>query len=315
MQRTEHGHIGRRIRAGQSPRGPCGTDRCLRSQRLFRSEHRTDGWRTGVIQGCVDGGHATWETGRGAPRARRRQSIPVTGMSRIGRTLFLVAFVAVIGGAAWVQFTGQRTQADDASSMTSSAAAVFDTAVRMENAARDYTVAPRRGRTRQLRRESNPVGLRDPPRRRRVRRRHTARAVRRRARARRHVARHGGPGRRRRDGRGHERRRCRPSRGARHAAHEHPRGERRAAPGTRPARSRPARRRRDPWPARRRRLLRAVRGVELVAVRAERTSGSRRTRWPTRVRGAAPRGAARRSRRGRCWLDTSNWWRPTRLCS
>ena len=62
-------------------------------------------------------------------------------MSRIGRTLFLVAFVAVVGGAAWVQFTGQRTQADDASSMTSSAAAVFDTAVRMENAARDYTVA------------------------------------------------------------------------------------------------------------------------------------------------------------------------------
>jgi diguanylate cyclase (GGDEF)-like protein len=65
--------------------------------------------------------------------------VPV--VTRFGRILFLAAFVVVVGAAAWVQFTGQRTQADDASSTTAAVAAVFDTVVQVENAARDYTVA------------------------------------------------------------------------------------------------------------------------------------------------------------------------------
>jgi diguanylate cyclase (GGDEF)-like protein len=62
-------------------------------------------------------------------------------MARVGRILFIAAFVAVVGGAAWWQFTAQRTRADDASATSAAAAAVFDRVVQAENAARDFTVA------------------------------------------------------------------------------------------------------------------------------------------------------------------------------
>jgi diguanylate cyclase (GGDEF)-like protein len=62
-------------------------------------------------------------------------------MARVGRILFVAAFVAVVGGAAWLQFTAQRTRADDASATSAAAAAVFDRVVQAENAARDFTVA------------------------------------------------------------------------------------------------------------------------------------------------------------------------------
>jgi len=46
----------------------------------------------------------------------------------------------VVGAAAWLQFTTQRTRADDASDRSAAAAAVFDRAVQAENATRDFTV-------------------------------------------------------------------------------------------------------------------------------------------------------------------------------
>jgi diguanylate cyclase (GGDEF)-like protein len=62
-------------------------------------------------------------------------------MARVGRILFVAAFVAVIGAAAWLQFTTQRTRADEASARSAAVAAVFDRVVHAENAARDHTVA------------------------------------------------------------------------------------------------------------------------------------------------------------------------------
>jgi diguanylate cyclase (GGDEF)-like protein len=62
-------------------------------------------------------------------------------MARTGRVAFFAAFVAVVGAAAWTQFTGQRARADGATSATASAAAVLDTTIQAENAARDYTVS------------------------------------------------------------------------------------------------------------------------------------------------------------------------------
>jgi diguanylate cyclase (GGDEF)-like protein len=62
-------------------------------------------------------------------------------MARIGRTLFFVAFVAVVAAAAWAQFAVQRSRADDATAANASVAAVFDSVVQSENSARDYTVA------------------------------------------------------------------------------------------------------------------------------------------------------------------------------
>lgn len=61
-------------------------------------------------------------------------------MARIGRAVFLVTFVVVVGLASWVQFTAQRTRADEAGARSASNTAVYDTAVQAENAARDYTV-------------------------------------------------------------------------------------------------------------------------------------------------------------------------------
>ena len=62
-------------------------------------------------------------------------------MARIGRVVFLVAFVVVVGVASWVQFAAQRARADDSSARSASVTAVYDAAVQTENAARDYTVA------------------------------------------------------------------------------------------------------------------------------------------------------------------------------
>ena len=61
-------------------------------------------------------------------------------MARLGRILFVAAFVAVVGAAAWLQFNTQRTRADDASARSAAVAAVFDRVVQAENAARDFTV-------------------------------------------------------------------------------------------------------------------------------------------------------------------------------
>jgi diguanylate cyclase (GGDEF)-like protein len=61
-------------------------------------------------------------------------------MSRIGRIVFFAAFVAVIGTAAWMQFTVQRSSADDTSTATTAVGAVLDSVVQSENAVRDYVL-------------------------------------------------------------------------------------------------------------------------------------------------------------------------------
>jgi diguanylate cyclase (GGDEF)-like protein len=62
-------------------------------------------------------------------------------MARVGRILLFAAFVAVVGAASWLQLTSQRTRADRASTTTASVAAVLDSVVQGENAARDYSAA------------------------------------------------------------------------------------------------------------------------------------------------------------------------------
>jgi diguanylate cyclase (GGDEF)-like protein len=61
-------------------------------------------------------------------------------MARLARILFVAAFVVTVGIAAWLQFTTQRTRADQASARVAAAVAVFDHVVQAENAARDFTV-------------------------------------------------------------------------------------------------------------------------------------------------------------------------------
>jgi diguanylate cyclase (GGDEF)-like protein len=62
-------------------------------------------------------------------------------MARAGRLALFAAFVAVVGAASWLQFATQRTRADRASATAGTVAAVYDSLVQGENAARDYTTA------------------------------------------------------------------------------------------------------------------------------------------------------------------------------
>jgi diguanylate cyclase (GGDEF)-like protein len=61
-------------------------------------------------------------------------------MARIGRTLFFLAFVAVVLGAAWVEYDGQRSRADATSAAAQAERVTVDAVLATENAARDYTV-------------------------------------------------------------------------------------------------------------------------------------------------------------------------------
>jgi diguanylate cyclase (GGDEF)-like protein len=66
-----------------------------------------------------------------------------TGSSaaRWGRAAFFVAFVAVVGGAAWLQYDTQRVRADQTAAAGRATTGVLDAVIGMENAARDYTVS------------------------------------------------------------------------------------------------------------------------------------------------------------------------------
>ena len=61
-------------------------------------------------------------------------------MARYGRMLFFSAFVAVVLGATWIQYDGQRSHADHTSAAGRATAQTLDAVVQVENAARDYTV-------------------------------------------------------------------------------------------------------------------------------------------------------------------------------
>src|SRR6478735_8746221 len=60
-------------------------------------------------------------------------------MARVGRTLFLAAFVAVMLGAAWTEYQVQRSRADETSAAAQATRVTLDAVLATENAARDYT--------------------------------------------------------------------------------------------------------------------------------------------------------------------------------
>jgi diguanylate cyclase (GGDEF)-like protein len=61
-------------------------------------------------------------------------------MTRRARLLFFVAFVLVVGGAAWTQYTAQRTQADATAAASRATTELLESVIGVENAARDYAV-------------------------------------------------------------------------------------------------------------------------------------------------------------------------------
>jgi diguanylate cyclase (GGDEF)-like protein len=63
-----------------------------------------------------------------------------SGTARWARAAFFVAFVAVVGGAAWLQYDTQRTRADRTAAAARATSHVLDAVIGTENAARDYTV-------------------------------------------------------------------------------------------------------------------------------------------------------------------------------
>jgi diguanylate cyclase (GGDEF)-like protein len=60
-------------------------------------------------------------------------------MARIGRIAFFAAFLAVVLGAAWLEYEGQRSRADATTATAQAARVSVDAVLATENAARDYT--------------------------------------------------------------------------------------------------------------------------------------------------------------------------------
>jgi diguanylate cyclase (GGDEF)-like protein len=61
-------------------------------------------------------------------------------MSRYGRLLLFAAFVIVVGGAAWTQYSVQRNRADESSAAARANTELLEAVVQTENAVRDATV-------------------------------------------------------------------------------------------------------------------------------------------------------------------------------
>ncbi|HEY3673792.1 MAG TPA: diguanylate cyclase [Acidimicrobiia bacterium] len=61
-------------------------------------------------------------------------------MARVGRTVFFVAFVAVVFGAVWTEYQVQRSRADETGIAAQATRVTLDAVLATENAARDYTV-------------------------------------------------------------------------------------------------------------------------------------------------------------------------------